>query len=139
MTHSIHSTRRWRTLIACVLTLAVFALTATPASAQITTPIPPNQLYLPMLENPNGGTLSPCPTTSTATYASVPVEGAPRSAPYPPVVDPDLNLIVRSYLTTDAHLGLIDIGGHTDANAPRLHTLFCAAARPGLHRGLSRL
>ena len=113
MTHSRHAAR-WHSAVACALLIAAFTLTATPARAQITTPIPPIPLYLPSLIQANGPEASVCPTTSDAIYASVPVEGSPRRAPYPPVNDPDLNLVERSYQATNADLGLVDIGGHTD-------------------------
>ena len=129
MTHSRH-VARWRSAVACALLLVTLALTATPVRAQITTPIPPRTLFLPSLIQANGPAESVCPTTSDVTYTSVPVEGSPRSAPYPPVNDPDLNLVMRSYQATDAYLGLVDIGGHTDTNAPRLHTLFAPPRVP---------
>ena len=132
MTRFVHAAGRWRSAVCYALIIVAFALTATPAFAQTTTPIPPRVLYLPALVQGNGPEQLLCPTTSDATYASVPVEGSPRGAPYPPVNDPDLNLVVRSYQVTDAFLGLVDIGGHTDANAPRLHTLFSPSRVPTL-------
>ncbi len=59
-----------------------------------------------------------CPTTSTAVYASLPVDGPP--ADRPPPVHADLNLSVRSYVTVTQPLGLVDINGPTDPDAPQL-------------------
>lgn len=73
-------------------------------------------LYLPFVARP-----SACPVL-TETYGTV--------TPMPPPTDrpaeqhADLNLALRGYTPTSAYLGLIDLDGHTDLNAPQLPGLF---------------
>ncbi len=127
----------WRGVVALIVIVAALSPSANVAFGQGTSPIPPVSLYLPALSQATEFEQHLCPTTSTATYVSIPIEGSPRQASYPPVADPDLNLVVRSYSATTALLGLVDIGGHTDANAPRLHTLYAPPRVPtftGAHR-----
>ena len=65
-----------------------------------------------------------CPISSNRTYDAIPIQGNPRSSPYTPAQDPDLNLAVRGYGPSPAPLGLINLGGDTDDDAPQLAFLF---------------
>ncbi len=56
-------------------------------------------------------------TYNTVTIISTPTER-------PAEAHADLNLALRGYITTTATLGLVDIGGGSDANAPQLYNLF---------------
>jgi hypothetical protein len=87
----------------------------------------PFRAHLPMAVAPRSSQLPvPSPTPSPPDcvpldrhdYGSLPIEGSTtdRAA----VVHPDLNLVVRSFVPTLAALRLVDYGGETDANAPRL-------------------
>lgn len=78
------------------------------------------QVYLPLILRPEPAPA--CPTTSGASFALIPFEGAP--ADHPDYLHGDLNLALRSYAPTSAFLGLVDYSGGVDPNAPRLHGLF---------------
>jgi hypothetical protein len=114
-----------------LVALAVGVLgVAYPITAQATTPIPPVSLYLPALMQSVEFEQRLCPTSSTATFTAIPILGSPRGEPYPPVIDPDLNLVMRSYVATTSLRGLVEYGGEPDKNAPRLHTLFAPPRVP---------
>ena len=70
----------------------------------------------------------PCGTTG-ASYAAL---GIPDWQPSPPAESHgDLNLALRGYVfNPDALLGLVDIGGGTDPNAPQLAGLFASPHAP---------
>lgn len=82
-------------------------------------------------EDPVGG----CPTTSNAVYTSLPVVGLP--ADRPPPIHADLNLAVRSYVTTTAPLTLVDINGPTDGDAPNLAGIVSSAGTPSFVQAYS--
>ncbi len=79
-----------------------------------------NVLFLPLAGLGLG--LAPGCWILNETYGTVPVVSPSND---PPAQDhPDLNLAVRGYVSTVAHLGLVDYGGPVDANAPQLYSLF---------------
>jgi hypothetical protein len=74
-------------------------------------------VYLPIVFN------SPsCPTTSTASFNLIPVDGPP--ADHPDYLHGDLNLALREYFEINDTLGLVDYPGSSDPNAPQLAGLF---------------
>jgi hypothetical protein len=75
-------------------------------------------LYLPLVAQA-GPTPVPTPV---ATFMTLPVQGPPVDRP--PATNPDLNLAIRSYVTTTAALMLVDVDGDTDPDAPQLAGLF---------------
>ncbi|MBX3012312.1 MAG: hypothetical protein KF832_12430 [Caldilineaceae bacterium] len=86
-------------------------------------------LYLPFIMAPLESTPAPTPIpTPTVVFTALPVAGAPIDRP--PATHPDLNLALRSYITTTTALGLINVGGDTDPDAPQLAGLFAAARLP---------
>jgi hypothetical protein len=94
--------------------------------AQNGTVPPPGQLYLPTLHysSPPPAPVPACPTTSTNQDSAIAIEANPRDPNPPPHLAPDINLAVRGFVSADAHLGLIEIGGPTDDDAPQLAYLF---------------
>jgi hypothetical protein len=80
--------------------------------------------YLPIIFKPI------CPTTSTAQFALIPVEGAP--ADHPDYLHGDLNLSLRGYESASGFLGLVNYSGSTDAAAPQLAGLFEPNRFPGV-------
>lgn len=70
---------------------------------------------------------SPTPTT-TVTFTVLSVQGPPVDRL--PATNPDLNLSVRSYVSTTATLGLVNIDGTTDAHAPQLVGIFSPPRLP---------
>lgn len=121
--------------------LLLASWTAQPANAQEsptqTLPpgngtLPPRALYLPVVQRqPQDATLpSGCPVESSNQYAAAPILGSPRRSPPPPEQDPDLNLIIRGFVATNALLGLVNINGDTDPDAPQLAGLFSPRRGP---------
>lgn len=84
-------------------------------------------LYLPIVAKSTA-----CPSLITETYGTV----APISAPTdrPAENHADLNLALRSYISTTAYLGLVDYGGDTDPLAPQLAGLFSDNRTPTFRR-----
>ena len=78
----------------------------------------PAALYLPLVAQA-GPTPAPTPAL---TFTTLPVQGPPVDRP--PATNPDLNLAIRSYVTTTAALTLVDVDGDTDPDAPQLAALF---------------
>lgn len=74
-----------------------------------------------------------CPTSSSAGFNSIPVDGPPVTTP-PPHLNGELNLSLRSYAPTTAHLGLVDYGGAADPDAPQLPALFADNRTPAFVR-----
>ena len=72
-------------------------------------------LYLPLISM----AVSNIPPT---VYNAIPVMGA--STDRPAAEHGDLNLALRGFVETDATLALIDVGGHTDSNAPQMAGIF---------------
>ena len=83
--------------------------------------IPSSAIYLPLVANQTAPTPAP-------TYAAIPIAGAPIDRPAH--IHGDLNLSLRSYVSTTAELTLVDIEGHTDVNAPQLADIFTPARLP---------
>lgn len=65
---------------------------------------------------------SGCPATSDRQYTVVPVLGGPTDRPAH--THGDLNLALRDSRPTEAQLGLVDINGPTDGDAPQLNGIF---------------
>ncbi len=85
------------------------------ASAVIT-----NSLFFPLL---GLGFVSPAGCWIPGeNYGTVAVISAPTSPPAS--VHPDLNFVLRGYISTTAYLGLVDYGGPSDASSPQLYDLF---------------
>ena len=74
--------------------------------------------YLPMIAKPFPG----CEPIPEEEYSMLTIEGNPSDRPAEEHAD--LNLALRGYELTDAHLGLVDYGGDADPGAPKLNTLF---------------
>ena len=74
--------------------------------------------YLPMIAKPFPG----CEPIPEEEYSMLTIEGDPSDRPAEEHAD--LNLALRGYELTDAHLGLVDYGGDADPGAPKLNTLF---------------
>ncbi|MCE7985372.1 MAG: hypothetical protein DYG89_29715 [Caldilinea sp. CFX5] len=82
-------------------------------------------LYLPLVAQAGP---TPVPTPA-ATFTALPVQGPPIDRP--PATHPDLNLAIRSYVTTTAALTLVDVDGSADPDAPQLAGLFSPPRLPG--------
>lgn len=81
--------------------------------------IPGNRvLFLPIVADQQP---APLPTPAPI-FDLIPVVGP--SADRPAINHPDLNLAIRSYISTTGELGLININGDTDSNAPQLIGIF---------------
>jgi hypothetical protein len=76
-------------------------------------------VYLPIVFRTE---TSPCDPIPGESYAVISVN--PPSTDRPAEVHADLNLALRSYEQTTADLGLVDLPGETDFNAPQLPGLF---------------
>lgn len=123
-----------RGLFACLLAVAFATWLPTTAQAQgpesanpeiadpDTVVLPPS-LFMPSVA---GGTMisTTCPITSTNVYETLDTFSSKNPPKYLPVHDPDMNLSVRGYTRTDAHLGLITLGGDTHDDPPQLAFLF---------------
>lgn len=83
--------------------------------------IPAAQVYLPLVAN----NFAPTPPL---TFESIPISGAPIDRPAH--LHGDLNLSLRSYVTTTGELELINVGGDTDPDAPQLAAMFAPARLP---------
>ncbi|HXF63099.1 MAG TPA: hypothetical protein VNK95_15850 [Caldilineaceae bacterium] len=94
--------------------------------------LPPRALYLPAIQrvSPSAASPSGCPAESSNQYAATPILGSPRRSPPPPEQDPDLNLTLRGFVATSALLGLVNINGDTDPDAPQLAGLFSPRRAP---------
>jgi hypothetical protein len=68
------------------------------------------------------GALPPCEAIPEASYASLTIQGSPTDRP--PAQHADLNVKLRGWEPAGGELGLIDLAGATDPNAPRLFSLF---------------
>ncbi len=104
---------------------AAQATTGATASFLATSKPPPRLVHLVnvVYTNPAPVTLT-CPATSNRAYEAIPIQGSPRRSLYTPAQDPDLNLAVRGYVPSPAALGLINLDGDTDDDAPQLAYLF---------------
>lgn len=86
-------------------------------------------LYLPLISTVGEGTPTPTPIPPpTTTFTVLPVQGPPIDRP--PATNPDLNLMIRSYVATTATLGLVNVNGDTDPDAPQLAGLFTPPRLP---------
>jgi hypothetical protein len=77
-----------------------------------------------------------CPVISSETYSTLSVNPPPTDRPA--AQHADLNLALRSYIGTTGYLGLVDISGPTDSNAPQLYNLF-GDKRTGVFTSLSQV
>lgn len=92
-----------------------FSWPASPAIAPSETVT--HHVFLPLVAGQSTG----CEPIPGVSYGTLDVDGPPAGQP---AENPDLNLALRDYEVTDATLGLVDYGGSSDSNAPRLYTLF---------------
>ena len=74
--------------------------------------------YLPFISRQPPG----CAPIPGVQYGTLDVNGDPTDRPAH--LHADLNLALRGYEVTSAHLGLVDYGGGEDPSAPQLPTLF---------------
>lgn len=77
--------------------------------------VPAASLYLPLI-------MQTAETPPAVTFAAIPIQGNPVDRPA--ATNPDLNLAVRSFVTTTGALALVDVNGPTDVNAPQLAGIF---------------
>lgn len=94
-------------------------LHAQKGSPNRTVPPPSTTLYLPTVF---GNSPIVCPLTSERAYELIPVDGPP--ADHPDELHGDLNLALRGHTPVSATLGLVDINGPTDGDAPQLPGIF---------------
>lgn len=111
--------------------LGLLALLPQPVQARetVTATIPPanqRQIFLPSVQSfvpaVEKAPVPTCPTSSTRTYLTIPIE--PPVADHPDTLHGDLNLALRGYVPTKAPLEIVDVNGPTDVNAPQLPGLF---------------
>ncbi len=82
-------------------------------------------LYLPLISKPEPA----CPPIPGAGYATMLIlDWQPHQVPVE--LNPNINLGAPGYTPTTAYLGLIDMGGDTDPNAPQLDGLFSTPRGP---------
>ncbi|RLT45503.1 MAG: hypothetical protein DWI57_00445 [Chloroflexi bacterium] len=116
--------RRYSFVVLALLLLAsVGAVHALATNSHPT--LPPSPLYLPLVA---GNPAPVCPPTSERIYELIPVDGQP--ADHPDELHGDLNLALRGHMPVSATLGLIDINGHTDGDAPQLAGIFADGRTP---------
>ncbi len=85
-------------------------------------------IFLPIVAqqaSANRPTPTPIPT---AIFDLIPIAGAPVDRPA--ATHPDLNLTIRSYTPTTGTLGLIDVNGDIDSNAPQFVNVFAPPRVP---------
>jgi len=110
-------------------------LTPTPTPSPVAAaPSTPEPLVIaaavaPAAAPPAAAVTGDCPTTSSASYATIPVTG-PR-AEHPDAEHGDLNLALRDYGLVDTPLTLIGINGPADGDAPQLGGIFADSRLPG--------
>jgi len=83
--------------------------------------------YLPLISTVREALPTPTPAP-TVTFAVLSVRGP--LVDRLPATNPDLNLSMRSYGSTTATLGLVDVDGNTDAHAPQLAGIFSPPRLP---------
>jgi hypothetical protein len=120
-----YSARTWffAALFALIVRAAQFGQPAQAEDAPNQT-VPPPSLYLPALVGEPSLSAGGCPLASPNQYTATPLMGAPRRSDPAPAQDADLNLALRSFVTTTRPLALVDIGGDTDLDPPQLAQLF---------------
>ncbi|MEZ4680618.1 MAG: hypothetical protein R2932_41020 [Caldilineaceae bacterium] len=87
-------------------------------------------LYLPIVAR-QAAVDSPSPTppaTPEPAFNAIPIAGAPSDRPA--AEHPDLNLAIRSYVSTSGELTLVNNDGPTDTNAPQMNAIFQPARLP---------
>ena len=87
--------------------------------------LPPYRAFMPLLAYD-------LPDLPDQTYAAIPVLGPPVDRE--PEFNADLNLAMRSYISTTAPLNLVDINGPTDPDAPQLAGLLNPVRTPTIVR-----
>ncbi len=97
--------------ILCALLLLAPPLAAQPRAQDFT-----HHIFLPLV------TTTSCENIAGETYSTLVVNPPPTDRPAEQHAD--LNLALRSYVATTGTLGLVDYGGNTDNNAPKLYSLF---------------
>ena len=98
--------------VAAFAAVSILALSYRTGHAQSGgTTVPKPQIYLPFVVG----------AEALHQYDTIPVQGPPIDRP--PPVNGDVNLNLRGYVDTDSHLGLVDIQGPADRDAPQLALL----------------
>lgn len=110
-------------VIFCLLATSLVAPAVSIAQAS---PPPSFIVYLPMVRQD----ASPCPTTSTRTYTTIPV--SPPVTDRPAAEHADLNLALRGAESVSAPLALVNYGGAVDPDAPQLAGIFADGRTPAL-------
>ncbi|MEZ4870402.1 MAG: hypothetical protein R3C14_54230 [Caldilineaceae bacterium] len=93
--------------------------------------LPEEVVYLPIIQREESAAATPTPEvtpTPTVTFEVLGIVGP--STDRPAANHGDLNLALRSYVTTTAVLELINVNGKTDANAPQLDGIFSPPRLP---------
>jgi len=113
--------KRWHFFVFAGLLLLASAGTLHAEERSPNSTVPPTSatLYLPVVF---GRPLPACPLTSDRAYELIPVDGPP--ADHPDELHGDLNLSLRGHTPVSATLGLLDINGPTDGDAPQVAGLF---------------
>ncbi|MBX3049911.1 MAG: hypothetical protein KF753_00480 [Caldilineaceae bacterium] len=118
----------WRLLAALVGLLLLSGVGKLQAQENVPNSTVPGSsafLYLPVL---TGDPLPICPPSSTRSYDLIPVDGP--AADHPDALHGDLNLALRGYTPVSETLGIVDINGPTDGDAPQLAGIFSDARTP---------
>lgn len=111
--------------VGLLLLASADTLRAEEQSLNQTVPPDATALYLPLIL---GRPVPDCPLTSDRAYELIPVDGPP--ADHPDDLHGDLNLALRGHTPVSATLGLIDIHGPTDGDAPQLAGIFADNRTP---------
>jgi hypothetical protein len=107
---------RWLLLLGCLVPIVALALYVPVLAARNPGPVLAPRVFLPLL---TGGV---CPGVAGETYSTI--VPSPPPSDRPAAQHADLNLALRGYAPTTNTLDLVDYGGATDANAPKLFRLF---------------
>lgn len=116
-------------LLTLAALISVAAALTSPSAAKVApreSPVRPqssHQTFLPYVAKQ-----TPCQMIGGQSYDAIPIASAPSDRPAEQ--HPDLNLMIRGWEETNAPRGLVDYGGGTDSQAPRLYGLFADNRTP---------
>lgn len=100
----------------------ILAIGVPEEAAKAATRDAPFKIFLPFVVSGD------CPPQSAQVFNAIGVLPPPTDRPAEQHAD--LNLALRGYIPTTGFLGLVDIGGPTDSNAPQLYGLFADNRTP---------